>query len=1192
LNVRISILIPGRTDVYEVIYGERFCFKIDIKVTIRFTGYPVTACACAMPEKLSKWLEEMGLGEYAAAFVEHAIDEEILSELTDADLEKIGMKLGHRRKLLKAIKELIISSNQFSDGAAPSVEANRGQAVSTFGSPAAYTPKHLVERILAAKSTMEGERKQVTVLFADIKGSTELIADLDPEHADKLLNPALEAMMEAVHRYEGTVSRVLGDGIMALFGAPLAHEDHASRACYAALAMQESMRRYAEQARREQGVTIQIRVGLNSGEVVVRNIGDDSYMEYTAMGQTAHLAARMEQLADGGGILLTSDTLRLAEGYVQVKGLGPVPVKGLTEPVEVYQLTGASLARHRLDAATARGLTRFVGRDVELGHLQKALEQAESGHGQVLAVVGEPGVGKSRLYFEFTHLHRTQGWLVLETGSVSHGQAIPYLPLIDLLKSYFQIEAGDEPRTIRERITGKLVTLDATLMPLLPAFLALMDGAVDDPQWLALDQAQRRQSTLVACKRLLLRESQIQPLIIIFQDLQWTDSETQAFLDGLIDSLPSARVLLLVNYRPEYRHGWANKSCYVQLSIDALSPDSAEELLAALLGADPGLNPLKRLLIERTDRNPLFLEESVRNLVETDALSGARGAYHLERDVTTIEVAPTVQAVLAGRIDRLLPEEKSLLQLGAVIGETIPFILLKALAGVEGESLRQALARLQDAEFLYEQSLFPELEYAFKHGLTRQVAYDSLLQERRRALHAQIADAIEQLYPDRLTENVERLAFHAFRGEVWEKALTTLRQAGVKALTRSANREAIASFEQALVALSHLAESRETLEQAIDLRFELRNSLYTLGKLDRGRGYLREAEHLGKNLGDAERIGWVSVYMCHTSFLSGDSKKARRFGDNATAIAQTLENFPLKVAANLYAGAAYFASGEFRRAADFGRSVVQWLEGDLSRERFGLSAFPAVYARWFWAHSLAELGEFGEGITRAEEAIRIAESLDHRYSLLMSYWNLGYVYGAKGDLGNAARVLEQGLALSQDYAFMSPLFTAFLGHVYALCDRISESLPLFEKGLAALESIGFGLYHALSLVHLGEAYARADRLDESHESARRAQTLARENGQRGWEAYALHLLGEIHSHRDDCDPEAEDRYRQALTLAEALGMRPLAARCEFGLGRLYGQAGRREEAVQTLNGALELFRGMEMHTSREHVERELLHLRQ
>ena len=556
-------------------------------------------------------------------------------------------------------------------------------------SPESYVPRHLAEKILASRQSLEGERKQVTVLFADIRGSTRLLEGLDPEEAQKLIDPVLGVMMEAVHRYEGTVNQVLGDGIMALFGAPLAHEDHAVRACYTALAMQEEMRRYRRKLGQSEELGLQIGIGVNSGEVVVRSISNDLNVDYSALGHTTHMAARMQELAAGGTTLMTASTLRQVEGFVQVKAVGGVQVKGVSRPVEAFEVVAATTARTRIQATAVRGLTPLVGRRAEMEVFSKLVEQAASGKGQILAMVGEPGMGKSRLVHEFTRHQLRPDWLVLEGASVSYGKATPYFPLIEMLRHYFQIVDGEGSENIREQVMMHILELDKVLKDAIPPILSLLGALPEEVQpsaalaqfkevvdamdrYLGMEPQQRRRYTFDAIKRVLIRESQRQPLLIVFEDLHWIDNETQTFLDSLIESLPMARTLLLVDYRPEYSHGWGDKSYYTQLRVDPLQPNSAEELLHYLLGSHEDLVPLKELLIHRTEGNPFFAEESVRSLVETGFLVGEKGAYRPGLKIDEIRIPGTVQNVLADRIDRLPLEEKRLLQTAAVIGVIVP----------------------------------------------------------------------------------------------------------------------------------------------------------------------------------------------------------------------------------------------------------------------------------------------------------------------------------------------------------------------------------------------------------------------------------------------------------------------------------------------------------------------------------------
>jgi class 3 adenylate cyclase/tetratricopeptide (TPR) repeat protein len=1046
---------------------------------------------------------------------------------------------------------------------------------STSRAPHTYTPSYLADKILTLKSALEGERKQVTVLFADLKDSTELIRGIDPEAAQRLLDPALQRMMDAVHRFEGTVNQVLGDGIMALFGAPIAHEDHALRACYAALAMQAAMRAYSEELRRVHGLEMRIRVGLNSGEVVVRAIGNDLHMDYSAVGETTHLAARMEQLATPGSIRLTTATLRLVEGLVQVNALGPVPVKGLAEPVEIFELFGASGTQRRVQAAAARGLTRFVGRHIEMATLTDILAQAGAGHGQVVALVGEAGVGKSRLVYELTRSHHIRGWLVLESASVSYGKATPYFPVIDLLRRYAHVEEHDDPRTIRAKVTGQVLTLDEALQDTIPALLSLLDALPEDSPFLQLDPSQRRQRTLTALKRVLLRESQVQPLLLVFEDLHWIDSETQALLDSLVESLPMARLLLMLNYRPEYQHCWGAKTYYTQVRLDPLPLVSAEELLQGLLGNDAGLVPLKQLLIARTEGNPFFLEESVRALVETGVLGGERGAYRLDSALQSLQVPATVQAVLAARIDRLPPEEKRLLQTAAVIGNEVPLPLLQTIAELPEEALHRGLAHLQAAEFLYETRLFPDQEYTFKHALTHEVAYGSLLQERRRVLHARILEALEALAPERVAEQVERLAHHALQGEVWDKAMTYCQQAGARAWGRAAFREAVASSEQGLQALAHLPEPGDTRGLALELRLALEFQLTALGEHRRRLALLGEAEALARALVDQTRLGWVLARMTNVLWQTGDPQGAMAAGQQALELAAALDDGALQGEASLQLGRAYSAIGDFGRAAELLRRNVE----TAGRESGRPSTDVRIQSRAVLARTLGVLGAFTEGRRHGEEALRLATLEGRGVTPMVVHSGLGDLYRAQGDLEQAIRVYDQGLALCRASGNRNilRLIAAGLGSAYALQGRLVEGRALLDEAITEGIRTGALQDHAYRVAWLSEVCRVAGHGEEAWQHACQALDLAQQHKERANEALALHQLGAVLAHADPPDvAQAGAHYQQALTLAEALGMRPLQAHCHFGLGSLYAQTGRREEARAELSAAIDLYLAMEM----------------
>jgi class 3 adenylate cyclase/tetratricopeptide (TPR) repeat protein len=1046
-----------------------------------------------------------------------------------------------------------------------------------FASPETYTPPHLAEKIRTSRGTLEGERKQVTVLFADMKGSLELLADRDPEDARRMLDPVLRVMMEAVHRYEGTVNQVLGDGVMAIFGAPVAHENHAVRAAYAALRMHAEVHRLARDLRRAEGVDVQIRVGLNSGEVVVRAIDNDLHMDYSAVGQTTYLAGQMERLARPGSTLLAPETRRLTEGFLAVTGLGPVPIKGITEPVEVYELTGTGPARYRLQAAVVRGLSRFVGREAEVERLREAFARSGAGEGRLVALVGEPGVGKSRVIREFVEGPWVEGALVLEARPIVHRKTPSWLPVVDALRRYCEIDRLDEERIIREKITGKLLALDRALAPALPALLALADLEPEDEAWRALDPPQRRRRIQEAVRNVVLAESRRQPVVFVVEDLQRIDEETQALLDSLVDRLQGTRLLLLVAYRPEYQHQWGSKPGYAQIRIDPFPPVTARALLESMLGSDPGLAALKTVLVERTDGNPLFLEESVRALVETQALIGEVGARRLAKPLETVQVPGSVQAVLAARIDRLTPVAKHVLQSASVMGKDVPFPVLAEIADLPDEGLRAGLALLQSGELLYEASFFPEIEYTFKHALTQEVAYGSLLHETRRALHARIVDAIERLYAGRLSEHVERLAYHALRGGLRGRAVDYLRQAGAKAAARSAHREAVGFFEQALEILEADGPRGPARETAVDVVFALRASLAPLGEFTRTLDHLRRAAAHAEALGDRRRLGWVSAYLTQSHYTLGDQAAAIRAAEQAAEVGRALPDRSLQIISDFGLGQAHHVLGDYRAAQRHLGRVVAAVEGDLARERWGMAGFVSVAARIWLAASLADTGDFAEALARAREGVALGEGPEHPWSLSGAYMTVGFVHLSRGQPSEAAPVLDRGIAFSRemDITAWLPMLLCARGLAHARSGNVPDGVLMLEEGVERASALRILSRQALRLSWLAEGYLLAGRVDGAADVATQAYRLAEQHGERGYAALATRMLGETAA-RAGQRAKAAEHYAGALARARALDMRPLEALCQLGLGELARRVGDGAAAREELTEAVGLLREMDM----------------
>uniref|UniRef100_UPI003F4963E8 ATP-binding protein n=1 Tax=Cupriavidus yeoncheonensis TaxID=1462994 RepID=UPI003F4963E8 len=1059
-----------------------------------------------------------------------------------------------------------------------------GQLPPSVPAPVLYTPPHLAERIRAERAAMEakggdagGERKTITALFADMAGSTALIQDLDPEEARSLIDPVVALMMEAVHHYEGYVAKSLGDGILALFGAPIAHEDHALRALFAALRMQQAMRLHSDKVRLEQGIPLQIRVGVHTGEVVVRSIRkDDLRTDYDPVGHTMHIAARMEGVATPSSILVSESTHRLTEGYFEFKALGRTQIKGLREPLAVYEVLGLGALRTRLQVGAHRGLARFVGREAELERLGAALATAREGHGQIVGVVGEAGVGKSRMFHEFK-ARSQQGCLVLETFSVSHGKAFPYLPLIDLLRNYFQITAQDDERRYREKATGRLLILDRSLEEHLPYLLYLL-GIIEPGSGLpTMDPAIRRQRTFEAIARLLVCESQNQTLMILFEDLQWLDSETEAFLNVLIEEVPGARILLLVNYRPEYRHDWSCKPCYTQLHLEPLGQAEAQQLLTALLGDDRSLVPLKQLILSKTEGNPFFMEEVVQTLAEENALVGQPGSYRIEKAPLALHIPTTVQGVLAARIDRLPVPQKELLQTLAVIGTEFPSSLVQHVTGQADEALHPLLADLQAGDFIYERPAFPEVEYAFKHALTQEVAGNSLLSGQRSVLHERTAQAIEALFPDRLKEYCSELAHHYSQSGNVLKAIEYLQLAGKQAMQRSAQLEAIGHLNAALDLLKTLPDTRERLREELTL-------LLTLGPAwiaARGHGapeveatYTR-ALALSEQGGETPQCFSAQLGLWSFYLLRSQLKTAQALGERLLSLAQGTQDPEQLAEAHRVLGATVFRLGEISEARNQVEQALALHRPD--RQSYGhflrYARNPAVNMRSTLSWILWYLGLPNQSLTCCEEALALARKASDPFALALSLIFAAELHQRRGELEQALEYANAALALSSDQGF--PLYLAWAtilrGWGLARQGNPEEGIALIHQGLRAHEATGAALGRPSLLGLLADAYGKAGQPEAGLRVLGDALTLVDKTGECLDEATLNRLQGELmlqlsgeNADSSAMEEAAQASFQKAINLARQQSAKSIELQGVLSLARLWHRQGKNDAARQML----------------------------
>jgi transcriptional regulator with AAA-type ATPase domain/predicted ATPase len=978
--------------------------------------------------------------------------------------------------------------------------------------------------------------------------------DLTGADADNTMvgaSPYVDMALEKVQQFGGHVVELWPTGLDAAFGLD-ATEGAAQRAGFAALAVQvAAARRHQDSAGAPDWG-----VALHAMSCLVGSLGLVPWIDRDSRRRAAEVMDAIALEAKQGVVLASGDMAPfLRRRFIMGAALGSGPAR---HPRPVL---GPSI--HPGDFGDRPG--RFVGRHQEIETLQARAALARQGQGQIVGIVGDPGVGKSRLVWEFAHGGLDRGLLVLETASVALGRPTPFSAVVDLLRLYFDVATGEAEEVVREKVTRRLAVLDESLLSSLPVFLTLLDVRVDNVAWLTLDPTQRRRQTLAGIKRLMLRESARQPLLLVFEDAHWTDAETRELLDELAESIPVAHVLMLVTYRPEHQHDWGGRSFYTHLRVDPLRGESVNRLLDELLGGDASLASLRPLLVQWTDGNPFFVEEVVRTLVESGALQGDRGAYRLTRPVSSIVVPSTVADVLAARISRLGSGPAELLRAAAVVGRQVSYGVLAAVSRARPDALEADLRALQSREFLYEAGDGEEREYTFRHALTQEVAYASLAEEPRRALHSRAMEAIAHVYAARENEKINELAHHAFEGHVWDRAEGYLRRAGRRAFARSANREATECFTRALTALSHLPSGRSQQEEAIDLRFDLRTALWPLGEVEGMGRVLAEADELARGLNDARRRGLVAVARCHYFFIMSRHAEAVSTGEEALSVARAIGDRAIERDATLYLGIVHGATGAYGKAVELLRATLAAYEMADAR----LSARDRIVsrptARTYLARYLAELGELRAAADQATIGMKASEAGDSPWLLATCYFGVGTVELRRGDFRVAISSLERALELCRSHYLQSwfPAVGASLGYLYANTGRPTEGLALVEQATANADRMHVGASYSLWLTYLADAHLRLGQFEEAQRAAEAALERARKHGEQGHEAWALFLLASVAARAGASGADAVEKiFEHAIGLAGALGMRPLLAYCHAGLADACDVLGRPERAAE------------------------------
>lgn len=1013
----------------------------------------------------------------------------------------------------------------------------KGAYVLDYGLPRSYTPKFLADKILTTRSSIEGERKLVTVLFADVANYTHIADRLDPEEVHQIMDGTFGILLDEIHRFEGTINQFTGDGVMALFGAPVGHEDHAQRACHAALSVQRSIREYGNRVKDRWGIDFSMRIGLNSGPVVVGSIGDDLRMDYTAIGDTTNLAARMETMAKPGVILVSKNTHRFVKDFFKFERHEKVAVKGKAEPQETFELIEATTVGTRLGAISARGLTRMVGRKNSMAALVEVYEKVQSGSGQIVSLVGEPGVGKSRLLLEFRRLLNKNESVYLEGQCFHYGHSMAYLPILDILKSYFGIEEGDGESVTNEKMGEKIINLDGRLQGVIPPLQEILSLRVDEEDFQKLEPQQKRERTFEALRNLLIRLSKEKLLVIVVEDLHWIDRTSEEFLDYLIGWLANTPIMLILLYRPEYDHPWGSKSYYTKIGLTQLGSASSNQLLEVLLEDGEVAPEVKELILERASGNPLFIEEFTHSLLENGFLAKENNKYVLTRKALDIPVPDTIQGLIAARIDRLQENMKRIMQVASVIGRDFAFRILHKISEM-GEELKAYLLDLQGLEFIYEKSLFPELEYIFKHALTQEVAYNSLLSLRRKDLHRKVGEAMEIIFEDRLAEYTSLIGEHFLRGEAWGQAFDYLDKAGDAAARLYSHAEARMHYGGALKALGNLEDTEENRRRRVDTIIKQTLSSWRADSPEQNLMRLSEAEQLAKGLaspdgtpdGDSLRLARVHFWMGRVQHTRGKMPEAIRYFEQVLPVAKESNDPELLAIPSGAIGQAMAVLGHLGKCKKLLDQAIPIFEQTGNWAEW-------IQAMSFRGSAIAGMGNYAEGVAEAQLAEARAKELNFITGIGVSCNCLAFAHLFGGDLFQAMKAAEKAVNAAEE---SGDLIYSYVGSIvwgWSACR--AGQLEIADACMARAEEVAQKLGGQVIMADLfttakAEIAFKSDLFDEALALAQQSVNTARVMGGVWGEGVARRIWGQVLSaHEPPRWDEAEEQLAESLRMLES-----------------------------------------------------------